>query len=144
MGCTMKIRTRKVATSKSIEEAMRMIKSAAYYLPEGKFDQTSFSFYCARRHRGGSVMLIPVRGSISVEDSQVNIVLEIHADFRFYVGCIISLLGILGTLCLLIMQSPRWSMGCMAILFGGIVSGSSLLAASEILDRIEFKLCRRE
>jgi hypothetical protein len=140
----MKIRTRKVTTSKSIDEAMRMLKSAAYYLPEGKFDQTSFSFYCARRHGGGSVMLIPVRGSLSVEDDQVSIILEIHGDFRFYVGCILSLFGILGTLCLLIMQSPSWPVGCMVILFGGIMCGSSLLTASEILDRISFKLCRRE
>ena len=139
----MRIRTRKVTTPKSIEEAMEMMKSAAYYWPEGKFEQCAFSFYCARRHGGRSMMLIPVRGSMVEKDGQVTVVLEIHADFGFYFGGVISLLGILGALGMLILQLPQWYTCCMTVLFGGLVSGSSLLVASEILDRLEFKLHRQ-
>ena len=139
----MKIRTRKVTTSKSVEEAMKMIESAAYYWPEGKFEQHSFSFYCARRHGGRSMMLIPVRGTMFEKDGKLTVVLEIHADFKFYVGSIITLWGLLSTFYMAIMQTSKWHMYFIVALFGGIVSGSSLLAASEILDRLEFKLCAK-
>ena len=139
----MKIRTRKVTTSKSMEEAMKIIKSAAYYWPEGEFEQYSFSFYCARRHGGRSMMLIPVRGSMFEEDGQVTVVLEIYADLTFYVGCIFTLWGMFSTFCMAIMQKAEWYMHCMVVLFGVIVSSSSLLVASEILDRLEFKLSRK-
>ena len=119
---------------------MKLIKSAAYYWPEGKFEQCSFSFYCARRHGGRSMMLIPVRGSMFEEGGQVTVVLEIHADLTFYVGCIITLWGMFRTFHMAIMQTAKWYMHCMVVLFGVIASGSSLLVASEILDRLEFKL----
>ena len=88
------------------------------------------------------MMLIPVRGLILEKDEQVTIVLEIHADFIFYSGCVITLCGMLRTFYMAITQAPKWYMYWMVVLFGGIVSCSSLLVASEILDRLEFKIAQ--
>ena len=88
------------------------------------------------------MMLIPVRGSMFEEDGRVTVVLEIHADLTFYVGCILTLWGVFSTFRMAIMQTAKWYLYCLVVLFGVIVSGSSLLAASEILDRLEFKLSR--
>lgn len=136
----MKIRTRKFTTSKSIEEAMKIIRSASYHWPEGMLEPSSFSFCCIRRH-GRSVMLIPVRASMLEEDGRVTVVLEVHAGLSFYVGCFIALCGAIWTVYLAIMQAPKWYVGLLAVLIGGIGSCYPLLITSEIFDLIEFKLC---
>jgi hypothetical protein len=81
---------------------------------------------------------------MSEESGQVTVTLEIHADLTFYIGCIITLLGTLSTFYMAITQTPKWYMYGMAVLFGGFVSCTSLLVASEILDRLEFKLYATE
>ena len=90
------------------------------------------------------MVLIPVQGSMFVENGKVTVVLEIHADLAFYIGCMISLATMIEILRRIIMGLPNWCMGCLAILYGGVVSCSSVLTASEILDRLEAKLCRLE
>ena len=140
MRCEMIIRTREFATPKSIEEAMKILKSASYYWPEGIIEPSSFSFCCIRRH-GRSRLLIPVRASMREEDGQVTVVLEVHAGLSFYVGCFIALCGSIWTIYLAIMQAPKWYVGLLAVLVGGIGSCYPLLIASEIFDLIEFKLC---
>ena len=136
----MKTRTRTFTTPKSIEEAMKIIKSAAYYWPEGILESSSFSFCCIRRH-GRSRQLIPVRASMTEEDGQVTVVLEAHAGLSFYVGCIIALCGAVWTIYLAIMQAPKWYAGLLSVLIGVIGSCYPLLIASEVFDLIEFKLC---
>jgi hypothetical protein len=81
---------------------------------------------------------------MSEESGQVTVTLEIHADLTFYIGCIITLLGTLSTFYMAITQTPKWYMYGMAVLLGGFVSCTSLLVASEILDRLEFKLYATE
>lgn len=137
----MKIRSRKVIiTSKSVDEILKVLKSAAF-LPKGKFDRESFSFFYSRSYNG-NVTLVPVKGTIRQEENCVVVTLEIHADLAFYIGNIISLGGVIWLFSKLLTQRPKWYFCVLPILFGLLCSIVPVLVASEILNRLEFKLQR--
>ena len=137
----MKIRSRKlIIPSKSVDDILNILKSMAF-LPRGKFEQDRFSFFCLRR-RNGKVTWVPVKGTIRQDDNHVVVTLEIHAGLTFFIGNIVSLFGGIWIFSKLITQSTQWNLGILLILFGLIGSSIPVLTASEVLDRLEFKLQR--
>lgn len=138
----MKILTRHVLTSKSIDEVTQILRSSVYFGSKAKIDKSAFSMYCARRHTGRCLWLIPVRGNIEEREDKVEVTLEIHADINGFVGGVIVLLGVIELICGLVFFPNRWIPYLGTILLGLIVAGESFWKGFQLLDLLEHKLTR--
>lgn len=134
---------RQIRVSKSSEEAIRILKSCAYYFPKSVFEKSAFSIYCTKRHNGGYLSLTNIRGIITEDKDGTLIELAVHADLYFFLGLIIALLGIIGLIYCLVSCTNRWIPCSGMILFGFLISSRSLWIGSELLDIIEHKLIHR-
>lgn len=138
----MKLILRRVAIHKSYEVVYKIIKSSAYCIPKGTFAEKDFSMCCAKRYNGGMISLIPVKGRITAHDDCTEVTLSVYAGFSFFLGCTLSLLGVVSLVLSLAYHSPRWISGVGLVLFGLLVSGWYMWEGREILDRLEHKLLR--
>lgn len=138
----MKILSRRVVVTKSYEEVSHILKSSAYFFPEIMISGTIFSMYCAKRYNGGHLSLTPVKGTIVRHNNQSKVIIEVHADFSFFLGILITVIGIVGLVWLLISQSSRLIPQIGLILIGILVCGHSWCEGVELLDRLEHKLLR--
>ena len=133
---------RKLTVSKSCEEAIQILKSCAYYFPTAIFAKFKFSIYCARRHNGGYLSLTNIRGAIIEDGDRTTIEFEVQADIYFFLGIMITVLGIIGFIYCIACCINRWIPCIGMVLFGILLSLRSRWKGSEILDMIEHKLVR--
>lgn len=136
----MRIVTKRIETAKTLLEVSEIIKSFAYVVPKGRFEDNNFVIYCARRYKGGILSLIPIRATIIQQEKKTEICLFLPAGFGFYLGGILIMLGILILLGCLISHSPRWIPGVGAIIIGITVGGQFLREGNALLNRMEHKL----
>lgn len=138
----MKILTRQVIVSKTIQEANQILRSCAYYFPKAIFKESAFSMHCAKRHNGGYLSLTHIRGTVIECEDRTIVTLEIHANLYFFLGCLIILLGIITLIYCFVSSTNRWIPCLGMILLGLFVCGQRLWEGSELLDLIEHKLKR--
>ncbi len=125
-----------------MEEVSRILRSSAYYYPEAVFLSDQFSIYCAKRYRGGRISLSRVKGTLTYAEGQTAVTLEVHAGFPFYFGVLLLLLGAVGLLGCLFLQSLRWIPFVGMMLLGLLSSGIYWGESAALLDRLEWKLLR--
>lgn len=138
----MKVITRQGSVSKSVEEATRILKSSAYYLPKAIFEKSAFSMHCARRRNGGYLSPTHIRGHIFAGEESTEVILEIHANLSFYLGCAIILLGLIWLLYGFLWNRNIWIPCLGTASLGLLISAQFLWEASEMLDLLEHKLTR--
>lgn len=138
----MKILRRQVIVPKSIEEVTQILKSSAYYFPKAIFKESVFSMHCAKRHNGGYLSLTHIRGNILEDEDSTMVILEVHANPYFFLGCAIIFLGIIGVFYCLVSYTNRWIPCLGMILLGLLVSGQPVWEGLELLDLLEHKLMR--
>ena len=138
----MKILTRMVSVDKSISEVVQTLKSSAYHFPAAKFNEYVFSMRCIKRRMGRHSTMMIVKGCILDNEDPTKVVLEIHANWDFFLGAAIIILGIMGLIYCLIAKIDRW-IPCLGMTTLGIlISGQTLLEGVELLDLLEHKLKR--
>lgn len=136
----MKLMSRVVIVPKSYETVYQIIQSSAYHIPKGIFREDSFSMHCAKRFNGGMISLFPVKGTIIKRNHSVEVTLSVCADFSFYLGVFLVLLGIAHSIGCIATLSPRWIVSIGMVVFGLAATAYSLLEEKELLDRLEHKL----
>ncbi len=131
---------KRLETTKTQQEVLEIIKSFAYFLPKAQFNNVNFVIYCAKRHKGGILSLIPIKGTVVQREERTEICLSLCAGLGFYLGVFLVVLGALVLLWCLFSHSTRWIPGVGAIILGIIVGGQFLGEGNELLDKIEQKL----
>ena len=89
---------RQVIATKSVDDVGRVLMSCAYHFPKAIFKASSFSMHCAKRHNGGYLSLIKITGNVLPNEETTKVILEVHANLYFFIGCLIAVLGISGLL----------------------------------------------
>ena len=133
---------RQVIATKSVDDVGRVLMSCAYHFPKAIFKASSFSMHCAKRHNGGYLSLIKITGNVLTNEETTKVILEVHANLYFFIGCLIAVLGISGLLYCFFSSTDRWIPFLGMCFLGLLVGGQSLWEGSEILDHIEHKLMR--
>ena len=141
----MKLFSRSIVVPKTYEDAYKIIKSSARIHRKKVFTEQAFSIHCAQKIGAGwrDFSPIPVKGTITPQDSSVKVTLTVHAGFGFYLGCFFILLGIIGLLWSLISLPAGWITHVGIILFGAVISGTYVYSGIDLLDVIEHKLLRQ-
>ena len=138
----MKLLSRRMIIPKAYEGVYQILKSSAYHFPPAKFSEKTFSIHCAKRYKGGVISLIPVKGAIMQNSHLTEVLISIHADFGFYLGCLLILLGFLGIFLCIVIPSDRWIPCVGLVLMGLLVCGQSIWEGKALLDSFEHKLLR--
>jgi len=136
----MQLLSRNVCVHKTYEETYQVIKSSNYRFSKGHFGKNSFTIHYPKRFNGGTISLLPITGTIVQCDNSVEVVLSIHANISFYVGCILCIIGAIDSIVHIASGSPRWFPGVGSVLIGMLISGQVLWEGKNTLDMIERKL----
>lgn len=138
----MKILSRRVSTSKSPEEIMHILQTAAYSGRDATFDETAFSMYCLKKRAFQYRATVLVKGKI-IEPENGVVLLEIQARpyyfltsfmwFMFVLGCIHAVYR-------LICDGMQGLETLGIMILGLLFSAQPLWDGIEILDRLEDKL----
>lgn len=132
--------SRQVNVQKSHKEIYQIIKTFPHYFSKEYGDKESFSMHCAIRYNGSLISLIKVTGKIRECSPFIIITISTHADLSFYIGCFLSLVGLLGILWCYLSFSLRWVPCLGALALGLFVSSQSIWKGKDLLDRLERKL----
>lgn len=138
----MKVLTRDVIILKSIEETTQILKSCAYHFPKATFTESTFSMHCPKRRNGGVLSLIHIKGSFFKDKENTKVILKIHANLYFAIGCLMIFGGLIGLIYSLLLDVISWPFYLGAILLGLLASGQFIGESSELLDLLEHKLTR--
>ena len=139
-GGKMKLLSRNICVQKTYDDAYQVITSCNYRLSKGHFERNSFAIDCPKRFNGGIISLIPVKGTISQHDHFLEVVLSIHANWSFYLGCILCVLGAIGALFSILSDFSRWIPAVGSMMIGMLICGQVLWEGKNTLDMIERKL----
>lgn len=134
---------RQVVTEKTAEEVMRILKSSAYYFPEGVFEKSSFSMHCSKHRNGSLIPLIPVSGTVLECEGVTEVLINIHANLNIFLGAVAVSASIIGGICCLLSHTNRWFPCLGAVLLGLLFIGQALWEGSELLDLLEHKVTRK-
>lgn len=136
----MRLFSRNVCVHKTYDETYQVIKSSNYRFSKGHFGKNCFAIHCPKRFNGGNISLFPIRGTILQCANSVEVVLSVHANVSFYVGCILCATGAIGSILHIVSGSPRWLPWVGGMLIGMLISGQVLWEGKSTLDILERKL----
>ena len=136
----MKLLSRNICVQKTYDDAYQVITSCNYRLSKGHFERNSFAIDCPKRFNGGIISLIPVKGTISQHDHFLEVVLSIHANWSFYLGCMLCIIGAIGLFLHIFSGSYSWIPAVGSMMIGMLICGQVLWEGKNTLDMIERKL----
>ena len=136
----MKLFSKRILAEKPYDEVLEIIKSFSSSFPKRKFFDGEFSIYSPKRFNGGTIALFPLKGIIQSHDDHVEVNVWFCADFGFFLGCFLCILGIIELFRCISAGSNRW-VPCVGIVLFGIFAGAqSIWEGKALLDRLEHRL----
>lgn len=134
-------KTMLVANSPS--EVQKDLAACAYRFSKPSFSGHDFSMRCIKRHNGYhrfNAAVHRVTGTLLPQNSKTKLTISIHADFSFWFGCAVILLGVAFLMQSFFSHNTFWFPCLLPILFGLFIIGISLWSAKELLEQIVRKL----
>ena len=138
----MKLLMRRVTTKKTVNEVIQILKSCAYDSGKVGVENSQYSMYCSTRRNGEYLSLVHVAGGIYSSGASTLVELDVYADYIFFLGLAIVLLGTTAFICSLVLSPARWYVYLGLILLGVFPIVQTLCRDLELLDIIEHKLTR--
>ena len=139
-GGKMKLLSRNICVQKTYDDAYQVITSCNYRLSKGNFEANRFVINCPKRSNSGILSLIPITGTISQHDHFLEVVLSIYANWSFYLGCLLCIIGAIGALFSILSDFSRWIPSVGSMMIGMLICGQVLWEGKNTLDMIERKL----
>ena len=94
----MKILSKCVTVSKSMEEVNKILCSSASPLFKPSFCSNQFSIRVVRKDSWRGFFVIPIKGNISESVGNTRVTMAIHAEATTVISAILVLLGLVGLL----------------------------------------------
>ena len=138
----MRILSRYVTVSKTIEEVNKILRGSASSLLKPSFFSNHFSIYVIRKYAWRGFFIIPIKGSTLESVDNTKITMEIHAEATTVIGAILILLGLVGLLWCYVYSSERWFPFIGLVIIGILSILQFIWEAKDVLDQLENKLQR--
>lgn len=138
----MKLLSRKLVVPKPEDEALRILRSTANRYSKSEFAEGKFSFFYKKRYFGTQYIQIPIKGAHTSGDDATVVKIETHADFGFYVGCILVLVGVFGVFLSLASGSDRWIAELISSVIGFLLMLQTYWECRSYMEMLETKLLR--
>lgn len=123
---------------KSIYKGKKL--SCATYFAKNTVTESGFSIRCCKRNPVRALSFSIIKGEFVWHVHGTEITIDLHADFRIYMGLVVIALGLSFLCYCLFEQYPGWIQGIGIIAFGLLAICNSWLEGKDWVDRLCKKL----